>query len=1809
MADHPEVPIDISGLSPEKKRELLAQLLRAKAQNATSEHELSYGQRSMWFVHRLAPDSAAYTVAYAGRIGAKLDVPALERAAQALVDRHPMLRTTYTERNGQPIGLVHPHWPMRIATHRIGADTAELQEWIQTETDRPFDLRTGPVLRLTLLQRALGGDRSDHVLLLTVHHIAVDFWSIDIILNELRLLYAAELGAEPATPPGPPADRYVDYATQQNRMLSGPDGEQLWEYWRDALGGELPTLALPTDRPRPAVQTYGGALHRFSVDAQVTAGLKQVARTVGATPYMTLLAAYAVLLQRYSGQEDLVIGSPFACRDRAGLMGMVGYVTNPLPLRVDLTEDPSFVALLGQVKDTVLGAIAHQDYPLPLLVERLRPVRDAGRTPLFQVSFAWQQVRLFADSTADAGPGDSDVAATLPLETLHIGQGGSPFDITMQVGEHEDQLQLALQYNTDLFDAATMEAMAQHFTLLLAGLVKPGAADAPVSQLPLLTDAERATLQTWNDTAVDYPVSSTPAGLHEMVAAAVARTPEAVAVSYDGRELSYAELDRRANGLAHRLRQLGVGTAAGPAVVPVLLERSEDLVIALLGVLKAGGVFLPLDPAQPTARMEAMLADVPDAPVCVTHRRHLPQVPTDFTGARLCLDQPTAVPAEEESAPEGTSAELAYLMYTSGSTGAPKGALNSHAGIRNRLAWMQAAYPLTADDRVLHKTPINFDPFIWEIFWPLTVGARVVIAKPEGHKDAGYLARTIVEQRVTTMHFVPSMLRRFLAEPESASCTGLRRVFCSGEALTADLRDAFFAALPAELYNLYGPTEAAIDVTHFPCERGDTEPVIPIGRPIANIAIHLLDAAGNPVPVGVPGELCIGGVGVARGYLNRPEATAAAFVDDPFSSVPGALLYRTGDLARYLACGNIEYLGRRDDQVKINGFRIELGEVEAALAKHPGIAECAVVARKDSSGNTALIAHIVPVAAAPGTAELRRFLLDLVPAAMVPAVFRSTDVLPLSASGKVDRRALLAADEDLDAAPREFVAPRNHTEEVLAKIWGEVLDVDRVGVTEDFFALGGASTQALEVAVRVGELGLELRPESLFVYGTIAELAAEFGPIGDDTAGAAVPVAPAVPAVQELPAPPKAVAAPVTKPVQTGPVRNIVIESLGVYLPPRAVSTEQVLADCVNEVKIPLERLTGIKNRRMAGDDEFSIDLGRKAIDDCLSRSSYAPEEIDLVIACNISRCDGPEHMFTFEPSTASQLRDQLGLTNAVCFDINNACAGMFTGVIVAQDFLKTHLVRNALVVSGEYISHITGTAQQEIDGPMDPRLACLTVGDAGAAVVLELGAGDRVGFHDLDLATYSEFAKLCIAKATDGPHGGAIMVTDSVTQTAIAVKHSVPYVAAVMQRHGWRPETADQLLMHQTSEASINDAILTINRVFGAGAASRANTICNLAERGNTATTTHFVALYDYINAGRINSGDNVVLSITGSGQTIGTALYTFDDLPDRMRRAANGQAGHASRRGRAGGGRRELPATPRVRIDGVGTASPDSGPDVPKPSSIAFAVDAATACLADSGVDSSQVGLMIHAGIYRDDFLSEPAVATLVAGEVGINAEPESADAPKTFAFDILNGAVGFLNGCHVAAGMIGAGRTGHAMVLASEVENNTVESGYPRTGITETGSAIMLSPSNGPEGFGRFVFEHHPEYRGALATHTQERDGRMWLRVDRDPNLAAIYANCLPSAVKELLTLERLEPEDIALVLPPCLPGTALDDLAARIGVERSRFVETPGWTGDPFTSTLPFQIADIQRRGLAKPGDVALIMAVGSGVEVGCTTYRF
>jgi amino acid adenylation domain-containing protein len=1764
---------NLAGLSAEEKRVLLARLLMEKAEASAPAYPLSYGQRSLWFLYQLAPGSPAYTITYAGQIRGELNVTALEAAAQALVDRHDILRTTYTTRDGQPVQLVHPRLPVRV--NRLELDAHETQRWLRRESDRPFDLRTGPVVRFNLITQGV----EEHLLVLTLHHIAVDMWSIDLILDELRLLYAAEHGAPP--PPTPPM-RYVDYASEQTRAIEGAEGDRLWRYWSRQLAGETPMLRLPVDRPRGAVQTYRGAVHRFTVERALTAALKDVGRGAGATPYMTLFAAYATLLHRYSGQDDLLIGSPFGCRDHAGLASVVGYIANPVVLRPDLSGDPTFTSLLGRVKTTVLEALEHQDFPFALLVEKLDPARDLSHTPLFQVSFAWEQTRRFQDGVASG-------SAALDFTTTHIGQGGAPLDLMLLMGEQDGELLCALQYNTDLFDDATIDRMAEHFTTLLRGIVAdPGAG---LSTLPIRTEAERARQESWNETEVHFEAPNT---LPDMVTAAARRSPAEIAVTFDDRDLTYAELDRRADDLATQLRGLGVGP---DGIVVVLLDRCEDLVVALLGVAKSGAAFMPLDPGQPANRIAAMIG-ASGAPVVVTHERNL-ELLKGFAGHQLCLDR-AAAPAETDTVVSHAVARsdgLAYVIHTSGSTGVPKRVLNTHGGLRNLLLWMQANYRLDARDRVLHHTPVTFDASLAEIFLPLIVGARLVIAKPDGHRDAAYLVRTIAERNITQIvHVVPSMLQSWLAEPGFRNCVTLRRVTCGGEALPYDLAQRFLNTADAELWNEYGPAESAVTATYAHCKRGAPGPSIPIGRPIANVQIHLLDAYLQSVPVGVPGELYIGGAGVGRGYSGQPDLTATRFIADPFARCAGGMLYRTGDLARYRPDGNIEYLGRQDSQVEIRGVRIEPGEVEVALSRHPDVTEAVVVTTSDERGHTQLTAHVAAgTDPRPSTAQLRRFLLEWLPAAMLPAHFVVTTELPRTPGGKVDRRAL--AETGVGAAERkqEFVAARNRTEQVLVEIWCKVLGVERVGVHDDFFALGGSSTHSLEVAVRAEAAGLPLKPESVFLFGTVAELAAEYGAPLDSSPDVAD-----AQAVEPADAHPQIDAQP--SPAAERPARNTVIESIGAYLPFNEVSTADLLAGCVNDIGIPLEKLTGIKHRRVAAEGEFSIDLARQAVADCLSRSSYRPAEIDLLISCSISRYDGPDQKFVFEPSTAARLRDKCGLDNALAFDVTNACAGMFTGIAIADAFLQTGLVGRAMVVSGEYITHISETAQREIEGPMDPRLACLTVGDAGAAVILERGPNDRAGFHDIDIATLSRYAPMCIAKATGGPEGGAIMVVDSIAATAIAVKSAVPYVAGVMRRHGWRPEHSDHIVMHQTSESSLNDAVGAVNRMFGEGSANPGNTIYNLAERGNTASTTHFVALKDHILNNRIRSGDNAVFGISGSGQTVGAALYTFDDLPDRLRR---GSEDHRRRETPLDAATTESPTPPAVSIAGVGTVP--AGPPGSR-GSVELATQAAAQCLDQSGLDREELGLIIHAGVYRDEFISEPAIAALVAGELAVNDDIRSPDGPKTLAFDVFNGAVGFLNACQVAVQMIGAGKTGHAMVVASETENNSGSDAHPAYGLSETGSAVILSPANGNKGFGRFVFRHYPEYAGSLNTYTRHSDGRTWLEIDRDPDLTAHYLDIITDAVGELLKVEAIAPSDIAAVFPPHLSQPDREELAIRLGIASSLFV-APATDTDPFSSSVPHGLQHAWQHGLVNSGDVGLIVSVGSGLQVGCTTYRF
>ncbi|HGN2265109.1 TPA: amino acid adenylation domain-containing protein, partial [Pseudomonas aeruginosa] len=1028
---------------------------------------LSYAQQRMWFLWHLEPQSGAYNLPSAVRLNGPLDRQALERAFASLVQRHETLRTVFPRGADDSLAQAPLQRPLEVAFEDCSGlpeaeQEARLREEAQRESLQPFDLCEGPLLRVRLIR--LGEER--HVLLLTLHHIVSDGWSMNVLIEEFSRFYSAyATGAEPGLPALP--IQYADYALWQRSWLEAGEQERQLEYWRGKLGERHPVLELPTDHPRPAVPSYRGSRYEFSIEPALAEALRGTARRQGLTLFMLLLGGFNILLQRYSGQTDLRVGVPIANRNRAEVEGLIGLFVNTQVLRSVFDGRTSVATLLAGLKDTVLGAQAHQDLPFERLVEAFKVERSLSHSPLFQVMYNHQP--LVADIEA------LDSVAGLSFGQLDWKSRTTQFDLSLDTYEKGGRLYAALTYATDLFEARTVERMARHWQNLLRGMLENP--QASVDSLPMLDAEERyQLLEGWNATAAEYPLQR---GVHRLFEEQVERTPTAPALAFGEERLDYAELNRRANRLAHALIERGVGA---DRLVGVAMERSIEMVVALMAILKAGGAYVPVDPEYPEERQAYMLED--SGVQLLLSQSHL-KLPLAQGVQRIDLDQADAWlenHAENNPGVELNGENLAYVIYTSGSTGKPKGAGNRHSALSNRLCWMQQAYGLGVGDTVLQKTPFSFDVSVWEFFWPLMSGARLVVAAPGDHRDPAKLVALINREGVDTLHFVPSMLQAFLQDEDVASCTSLKRIVCSGEALPADAQQQVFAKLPqAGLYNLYGPTEAAIDVTHWTCvEEG--KDAVPIGRPIANLACYILDGNLEPVPVGVLGELYLAGRGLARGYHQRPGLTAERFVASPF--VAGERMYRTGDLARYRADGVIEYAGRIDHQVKLRGLRIELGEIEARLLEHPRVREAAVLAVDGRQ----LVGYVVLESEGGDWREaLAAHLAKSLPEYMVPAQWLALERMPLSPNGKLDRKALpkIEAEDGLG----EYVAPASEPERQLAAIWADVLGRERVGVTDNFFALGGDSIVSIQVVSRARQAGLQLSPRDLFQLQNIRKLA------------------------------------------------------------------------------------------------------------------------------------------------------------------------------------------------------------------------------------------------------------------------------------------------------------------------------------------------------------------------------------------------------------------------------------------------------------------------------------------------------------------------------------------------------------------------------------------------------------------------------------------------------------------------------------------------------------------------------------------------
>ncbi|MFN6501591.1 MAG: amino acid adenylation domain-containing protein [Nostoc sp. DedQUE01] len=1069
----------LSNLSPAKKA-LLEKWKGGKFQADTipkrqifNNIPLSFSQQRLWFIDQLYHGSSFYNIPIAFHIKGQLNITALHQSLNEILKRHEIWRTTFKLINGQPVQEIARDltWDLPIINLEYLSNQnweSEVKQLVAKEATKPFNLAKGLLVRATLLRL----NEQEHVLLVTMHHIITDGWSCGVFLRELSTLYAAFSTNQPSPLPELPI-QYADFAIWQRDRIQGEFLATKLKYWKQQLSGELPVLQLPADRPRPTVTTFAGAKQYFTFSTTLTNALKQLSQREDATLFMSLLAAFNILLYRYTDQEDILIGSPIANRNRAELEGILGLFVNTLVLRNNLSGNPSFRELLHRVRQVTLDAYAHQDLPFEMLVEKLQPERDLSRNPFYEVMFVLQNT-----------PTSVQEVSGLTLHTLEFDSGTSQLDIFLSMFESQEGLTGCLEYNTDIFDATTISQFIKNYQTLLENIVANP--EQHIYDLSLLTPVEEEQLLfKFNQSSAEYKNLS----LDQLFEQQVELTPDSIALIHQSEQLTYRQINYQANQLANYLQKQGVKKET---LVAICLERSIDMVVGILGILKAGGAYIPLDPSYPVERLNFMLSDS-QASILISHQEILEKQSLS-SHKIVCLDihqDEIAQQSPENLINISKPEHLAYIIYTSGSTGMPKGVLGTHRGTVNGLHWLWKTYPFTPEEVCCQKTAISFVDSVWEIFAPLLQGIPTVIISNATLLDTQLFIEALAHHKVSRIILVPSLLRLLLDNYHylTQKLSQLKIWITSGEALSVKLAKNFQELMPfAKLINLYGSSEVSANATYYDTSLlEDKVNTIPIGRPIQNTQVYVLNHNLQPTPVGVFGELYIGGDGLAKGYLHRPELTQEKFIDNPF--IPTTKLYKTGDLVRYLNDGNLEYLGRHDEQVKIRGFRVELGEIAAAILQHPDVQESVVVVVNDAEENQRLIAYIVAQKQEVAT-ELLPYLQQKLPSYMLPSAFVVLDALPLTPNGKVDKRSLRTDEVIPISTTKTFIAARNFTELSLVKLWENLLNTSPIGVADNFFNLGGHSFLAVRLMAQIQDrFGHNLSLSTLFENPTIEKLA------------------------------------------------------------------------------------------------------------------------------------------------------------------------------------------------------------------------------------------------------------------------------------------------------------------------------------------------------------------------------------------------------------------------------------------------------------------------------------------------------------------------------------------------------------------------------------------------------------------------------------------------------------------------------------------------------------------------------------------------
>ena len=1724
---------------------------------------LSKAQNRLWILSNFSKANVAYNMVGVIHLEGNFDQKLFERVILDLTERHEILRTTFNEVDGKVCSVIHDSIasPVSYCSFRQHKNL-ELGHLIEDMVQHNFNLEKGPLLKVKVVELS----DAKYAVIINMHHIISDGWSLKIFINESSELYNAYLSG--TTPLLPELEiQHADYVVWEEKQTDS--NQKSLDFWTKYLESPCENSTFPLQYQRSSIQSFDGALYQRTIPSEFTEKIRNTASRLGITPFTVMFSAYNLLLHKYTNQTDIITGTPIANRDIEETHNIIGFFVSTLPIRSKIQSDLSIKHYIKTLQEECAKAFDHKNVPLDEIVNKIKIQKHANRNPLFQTVFSYENIEQKPLNFKGVN------AYIEQIEGYY-----SKFDLTFSVKKNGAETLISIEYARQLFDEQYMEILVDCYLNTLQFVTD--FYDNSVASFSVVPELLREKIHTWNNTDVPYKDIPT---VGQLLEEQVKQHPLKVAYCTSEVEFTYSELFKKVNTIASLFEEEGLKKND---LVALLLSRDQHLLPAMLACLKTGVAYIPLDPSYPEKRLEYILKHAGLAHI-VTNIKDKLSIETEAYKIIDVTD--TSHANESNSTCDVTPEDTAYIIYTSGSTGQPKGVEVSNMALSNFLLSMKNKPRMDRDDNLLALTSTSFDISGLELFLPVISGGTVVLADENQAKNPDHIINLIEKFDISVIQATPTTWR-LLKEIDWQGNKRLKALI-GGEPVPSDVVK-WLLSVTKEAWNMYGPTETTIWSTIHKFQ--DSDNIVKIGRPVNNTQVFILDNDDQPVPPFTVANLYIGGAGLAKGYYKDKEKTEQLFRNLIIDDV-SRRLYKTGDLAYYLPEGDLVHQGRTDFQVKVDGYRIELDEINFALQKHKDIIQAYCIVTSADNGNK-IIAYLRSRKKDIFVEAIRNHLQESLPAYMLPREYRIIDEFPLTPNGKIDHKKIVQTVHTR-ISNKKYIAPKSAQEKTIAAIWQEILGMEKVGLDDNFFDLGGASVQSVKIASKALKKGLMIKPEQLFEFPTVRQLADKAEAITGVSTGSSYIDQEELKMSDEL----------VYNPDSDDKIptelnsKNLLIESIAHYQPSKSISSRELIEGCKNKVRFPMERLTGIHRVDVAGEDEGSFELAVNAVDKCFNISKYRAEDIDLIISCNIFRMSSDTNI-EVDPGLSIRVKKHFNCVNAITYDISNACSGVFTGLMLADNFIKANKGKRCLIVSGEFLSHVVRTTQREVIDYLDLRISGLTGGDSGLAMVVEHTSNSNVGFKHLDFFTMGAYSDLCIIKNSPEKTGGMIINTDAIRMAEAGHLEGAKHTLKALKSTRWTPEMIDYIIMHQASSTTITNAMSEMNKLFGRQLTHDENVINNLRNRGNTATTTHWIATLDNIRNGKISQGKNMVYFISGSGLNLGTGLYVFDDLPERIK--AQEENGHKSEKVSPSDEVSYDSPSSTIAIDAVGVSnfnSNENGMDLLKL--------AGEGAIRKSGYDKDDIDTIIYTGVHRDEYTYEPSIGTMLAGMLEINSSVNLVQTgKKSVALDIYNGDLGFLNACFAAQTLIQSGAKDNVLIALSEIDNNK-RYGYDSSfRIKEAGAAAIVKKVAWHEdkGFKHFSFKSDVDVMDHYQSKATIHGPKVKLETYESNALTEKWIALILDCIDDLMEKSNVTLNEINHIIPP---QRGLE-FASRFKAAINHFNGQMHSLEDNLDykgMSIPFCIEKGLEQNKFQAGDKAIFIGISGGLQAGAVLYNF